>query len=170
MQPMPETTSTLDQTIARVEDLYRTLMGREPPPGGPPLPPERDPLQVVDEQIDRLCAALGTKPHLAQRPPLSIWESDEELRFCLEMPGVGREGVTLDFAPGALHVTATTTRADTHFKLCASERATGEFRRTIALPPGIAERDVTAQMRDGVLEIRVTRRRPTADARPIPIA
>lgn len=166
-------TPALDETIASVEALFRTLTGREPPPGGTSLLSEEESLTLVNAQIDRLNASLKTPlglPPPALYPPLSVWESETELRFCLEMPGVAREGVALEFAPGALRVSATTTLADARFRLCARERPAGEFRRTLALPPGIAERDVSAQMRDGVLEIRVLRRPPAPDARPIPIA
>lgn len=162
---------TIDETIAKVENLYRTLTGLEPPPGSVAFPPEKDPLAHVTDQIERLSGALATSQDAATVcPALSVWESETELRFCLEMPGVAREGVRLGFATGTLTVAASTTIVDTAFHLRARERPAGGFRRTLLLPPGIAERDVSAQMRDGILEIRIARREPSSEARPIPIA
>jgi HSP20 family protein len=44
----------------------------------------------------------------------------------------------------------------------SSEMQYGSFSRTIPLPEGVSEKDVTASYRDGILEVRLTLAKPVA--------
>jgi HSP20 family protein len=44
----------------------------------------------------------------------------------------------------------------------SSEMQYGSFSRTIPLPDGVSEKDVTASYRDGILEVRLTLAKPMA--------
>ena len=166
----------IDQTIERVESLYRSLTGKEPPPnGGLGIPPEKDPMQHVTEQVERLLGVLTVAPSArsspSASPPLSVWESPTEILICVEMPGVARESVRLAVAGGMLSVAASPPGTEDGFSLRVCERPCAEFARVIALPSGVTEQDLRAQMRDGILEIRLTKRETNAAiTRPIPIA
>jgi HSP20 family protein len=168
----------IDETIERVESLYRTLTGREPPAFATlGIPPEKDPMQHVTEQVERLLSTLAQPPASPQAtaaascPPLSVWESPTELRLCVELPGATRESVRLGVTNGLLTVAASPTGTEEGFQLRACERPVGEFLRSIALPSGVTEQDVQARMRDGILEIRLTKREATpTKVRPIPVA
>lgn len=52
---------------------------------------------------------------------------------------------------------------------CRSEFRYGSFTRTVSLPPGATEKDVTATYKDGILEVRLPIDRGTAEATKIPI-
>src|SRR5512142_2958619 len=59
----PAETTGLDETIGRVEHLYRAVTGRDAPPSESvysPIPVERDPAEYVEEQMTRLLDLLGT--------------------------------------------------------------------------------------------------------------
>jgi len=165
----------IDETIERVESLYRSLTGREPPANGSlGIPPEKDPSQHVTEQVERLLGALAPTPQsvgFTFNPTLSLWESETETRICVEMPGVSREGVRLTVTNRVMTISATPNPPEEGFTLRLCERPSGEYRRTVTLPNGVAEDDISAQMRDGVLEIRFPKRIvEAATTRPIPIA
>jgi HSP20 family protein len=74
-----------------------------------------------------------------------------------EVPGIDPEkDVDVSVAEGMLHIKAereekSEQKSKTGYR---SEFRYGSFTRTIALPPGAREEDVTASYRDGVLEVR----------------
>jgi HSP20 family protein len=74
-----------------------------------------------------------------------------------EVPGIDPEkDVDVSVADGMLHIKAereekSEQKSKTGYR---SEFRYGSFTRTIALPPGAREEDVTASYRDGVLEVR----------------
>jgi HSP20 family protein len=74
-----------------------------------------------------------------------------------EVPGIDPEkDVDVSVADGVLHIKAereeqSEQKSKTGYR---SEFRYGSFTRTIALPPGAREEDVTASYKDGVLEVR----------------
>lgn len=159
----------LDEAIGKVEQLYRAVTGRNPPENGDtyaPIPVERDPSRFVEEQVDRLLAMLSAPEReaatLSWSPPISFWESDREFLVAVDLAGVGRNDVDVRLHDNVLTITGTRPAAflDDH-RLRASERPFGPFRRQIVLPPTLRAREastrIQAQMRDGQLEIRISK-------------
>lgn len=74
-----------------------------------------------------------------------------------EVPGIDPEkDVDVSVADGMLHIKAereekSEQKSKTGYR---SEFRYGSFTRTVALPPGAREEDVTASYKDGVLEVR----------------
>jgi HSP20 family protein len=164
----------IDQSIGQLEQLYRTVTGREAPSlENPyaPIPAEKDPAQHVENQLDRLLQALGqiefdTRPKPAWTPPVSVWESDSEVLVTVDFPGVTREQVEI-VAHGRL-VTITGARpapGGPEFRLRTSESPIGPFRRAILLPPRSRPTEPKAEMKQGVLELRIPKE-PGQDTTP----
>jgi HSP20 family protein len=154
--------ATIDETIQQVEMLYRSVTGRDAPPAETayaPIPAEKDPTRHVEEQMDRLLGLLGQneiQPAQAPTwtPPMVVTESDTELVICLDLPGVGRDRVQLRQQGELLTVSGERPLpGNGGARLRMSERPLGAFRRTLWIPTRPAE--LTAQMKEGVLEIRV---------------
>src|SRR5215475_162552 len=92
----------IDQTIVRIEQLYRTMTGRDIPAGNTafvPIPAEKDPGEHVERQLNRLLKALE-EIELAARaapaawiPPMCVWENATEILVCMDLPGVRRDAV-----------------------------------------------------------------------------
>lgn len=158
----------LDEAIGKVEQLYRAVTGRNPPESGDyaPIPVERDPSRFVEEQMDRLLAMLSGSDRdaagLSWSPPMSVWESDRELLVAVDLAGVARNDVEVRIQDNVLTIAGTRPAVflEDH-RLRASERPFGPFRRQIVLPPALRARDssarIQAQMRDGQLEIRISK-------------
>lgn len=79
------------------------------------------------------------------------------LSFKAELPGVRQEGVRVALDEGLLTI-AGQRQEDKETKdarYYARERFTGTFSRSFVLPDGVDARKVTAEYKDGPLEVRV---------------
>jgi HSP20 family protein len=90
-------------------------------------------------------------------PAVDVWETEDEVVYAFDLPGIPQEGISVELEDGALTVSAERAREHTverdHFH--RYERRFGTFSRTIALPQGVTEDQIQAQYRDGVLELHV---------------
>jgi HSP20 family protein len=155
---------TIGQAITQMERLYRTITGKNAPhgEGAYAIPAEKDPGRHVEEQLDRLMnvmARTGVGPvPSAWTPSLSVWEAEKELVFCLDLPGVTRDAVTVQIEGNLLTVSGERPMPSYDgARLRWSERPLGAFRRVVQLPPVARNAAPTAQVRDGLLEIRIPR-------------
>ena len=90
-------------------------------------------------------------------PTLDVWETDDELVYEFDLPGIARDKIAVEVEDGALTVSATrerSTKVDAS-RFARFERRYGSFARTVGLPQGTTDADVRAAYADGVLEIRV---------------
>lgn len=168
----------VDRAIQHVEHLYSSVTGqRAPTTSARPhaeIPAERDPAQYVEEQMERLVRALGTlsglpdaSPGPSLCPAMSVWESDESWLVCLDVPGVRREQIRISASGHELEVAADRSSSPDGAQLAWSEQPALQLRRVIAMPPDARVAEIRAELRDGVLEVRVPRQR---GARVIPIS
>jgi len=173
---------SIDETIENVEKLYQAVTGRPAPPADTvyaPIPAEKDPVEHVEEQLSRLLSAVGQSVQggdalwqgASWAPPLSIWESDREMLLSFEVPGVSREHVEIVLQGNLLTIRGQRPSAKGDAKLRASERPLGPFRRTVPLPIAVKSTEPNAQLRDGILEIRIPKEpRENSAPRPIPLS
>jgi HSP20 family protein len=100
------------------------------------------------------------------------FESDGKMVFRAEMPGLEPErDVEITVSDGRLHVRAerrseTTTDDRRGYR---SEFRYGTFERTLMLPPGATENDITATYTDGILELTVPLEATEMQAKRIPV-
>jgi HSP20 family protein len=168
-------TESIDHAIVQVERLYRSLTGREAPPirehPYATIPPEKVPEEHVQEQVDRLVETLtefsgGSGALDGWKPPISMWEGKGEVWISVDLPGVTRDQVRVSVIRGMLELHGTRPpRAATEgsMELRYTEQTFGKFRRMIPLPSGLALDQLQAQMRSGILEIRVPRSTGSAE-------
>lgn len=166
-------TLPIESTIVQLEAMYRAVTGREPQDGESsyaPIPAEKDPAAHVENQLSRLIELLASAaiepPSPAWTPPVCVWENDAEVIYCVDLPGVGRENVEVRLQGNLLAVSGSRPAPGGQVAwLRASERPLGAFRRAIVLPPAAHSGEASAQLRDGVLEVRV-RKEPLATYAP----
>jgi len=172
---------SIDQAIGQVERLYRSVTGLEAPPIQEKpyavIPPEKAPEEHVQEQVDRLVETLvefsGPSGLVGWKPTISIWEGRGEIVITLDLPGVTRDGVQVSITKGMLDIHGTRpprgSLEGSQVELRYNEHIFGRFRRLIPLPPGLATDRLQAQMRSGVLEIRLPRAEGTQDVQSVPV-
>ena len=90
-------------------------------------------------------------------PALDVWETDTEVVYAFDLPGLPEDKITIEYEDGALTVSAERERTDEvqQERLYRFERRFGTFSRTIGLPQGISEDMISAQYDDGVLELHI---------------
>ena len=90
-------------------------------------------------------------------PTVDVWETEDEVVYAFDLPGIPEDKISVELEDGALTVTAERERAekvgdDRFFRY---ERRFGTFTRTIGLPQGVNEDAVNARYEHGVLEVHV---------------
>jgi len=92
-------------------------------------------------------------------PTADVWETEKEVVYAFDLPGIPEDKISVELEDGALTLTAERERDQTvedgrYFRF---ERRFGTFTRTIGLPQGVTEKDVTADFKNGVLEVHVAK-------------
>jgi HSP20 family protein len=92
-------------------------------------------------------------------PTLDVWETDGEIVYALDLPGIPEDDISIEFEDGSLTVTAERERKQevSDDKLYRFERRFGTYSRTFGLPQGVTENDIKAEYHDGVLEVHVAK-------------
>jgi HSP20 family protein len=90
-------------------------------------------------------------------PALDVWETESEIVYAVDLPGIPEEKVSVELDDGALTISAERerTQEESQDRLYRYERRYGTFSRTVGVPQGVTEADVTAEYRNGVLEVHV---------------
>jgi HSP20 family protein len=114
----------------------------------------------MQNELSRLMNGLfeGTgRQTQAWVPTLDAWETEGELVYAFDLPGVGREAISVEVEDGALTVSAERAQSsdvsDDRYRRV--ERRHGSFARTVGLPRGVTDDSITASYKDGVLEVHV---------------
>jgi HSP20 family protein len=92
-------------------------------------------------------------------PTADVWETESEVVYAFDLPGIPEDRISVELDEGALTVTAEREREQSveegrYFRF---ERRFGTFTRTIGLPQGVTEDSVKAEYKHGVLEIHVAK-------------
>ncbi|HET9937332.1 MAG TPA: Hsp20/alpha crystallin family protein [Gaiella sp.] len=90
-------------------------------------------------------------------PSLDVWETDAELVYAFDLPGVPEEQIQIEVQDDTLTISGerareTTEQDDRFYRF---ERRYGSFGRAVGLPAGIDDSKIEASYVDGVLEVRV---------------
>jgi HSP20 family protein len=91
-------------------------------------------------------------------PALDVWETDTELVYALDLPGIPEDKISVELDEGALTISAERERTQEETKddrFYRYERRYGTFSRTVGVPQGVTEGDVAAEVKNGVLEVHV---------------
>jgi HSP20 family protein len=92
-------------------------------------------------------------------PAVDVWETDTELVLSFDLPGIPEDKIAVELDDNILTVTGERERTQEHTndRFYRFERRFGQFSRSVTLPAGIKEKEIKADYKDGVLEIRVPR-------------
>jgi HSP20 family protein len=90
-------------------------------------------------------------------PTADVWETDNEVVYAFDLPGIPEKDISVELEDGALTITAERAREHTieEGKYARFERRFGTFSRSIGLPQGVSEDAVSAEYEHGVLEVHV---------------
>jgi HSP20 family protein len=90
-------------------------------------------------------------------PPLDVWETESDVVYSFDMPGIPEGTISIEVSDGTLTVSAERQKVEeiSEERYYRFERRFGTFSRAVGLPQGVDESKISASYRDGVLEIRV---------------
>jgi HSP20 family protein len=121
-------------------------------------------IATLQNEMSRLMSSFagGGANGMTERswmPAVDVWETDTELVYAFDLPGVTEDKISVELEDGALTVSAERERTEelSEENLYRFERRFGTFSRTIGLPQGVDETKISADYRDGVLEVHVTK-------------
>ncbi len=90
-------------------------------------------------------------------PVADVWETEDEVVYAFDLPGIPEDAINVELDDGALTVTAEREREQKveNGRYYRFERRFGTFSRTIGLPQGVTDADVKADYEHGVLNVHV---------------
>lgn len=125
--------------------------------------PFRD-LVDLERDVGRLFGDLGFKSlrrgdgeRLGIVPSIDVYRHEDDLMIRADMPGISPDDVDISVTDDVLTVRAER-RSEERIEeedYLLRETSYGSFERTLRLPAGIDPETITADYRDGILEIRV---------------
>ncbi len=96
-------------------------------------------------------------------PSVDIREKDDAYVIQAELPGVNKDDLHVTLDKGTLTIDARLndeSSEEEDGKVIRRERRFGQFTRSFQVGEGIAESDITASFKDGVLNLTLPRRQP----------
>lgn len=110
-------------------------------------------IRDFDRLLDDMLPGLARWGNVLERSPLSnapatdYYEDDNHYYLRVELPGVKREDVSLEFEGDALNLSATRSGKQ------EGGESTYTFQRTISMPDGVDLDRIKAEFRDGLLTV-----------------
>jgi HSP20 family protein len=114
-------------------------------------------LSEVSRLMGGLLEGQASRAPQSWVPPLDVWETEQEVVYAFDLPGVPKDKVSLEVQDDTLTVSAerereTTEAGEQFFRF---ERRYGSFTRAVGLPQGVDADAIRADYEDGVLVVRV---------------
>ncbi len=106
------------------------------------------------------------------RAHLDISGNDREYEICVELPGLTQDDIHIELNDNVLTIRGekSEVNASKDKQFYRVERSYGAFQRTLALPDDANRDDINAQMKNGVLTLRIPRQPlPKSEAKKIAI-
>ncbi len=160
----------VEEQTTRLEQLYRQMTGSDPKRSDQPIspiPPESNPEQYVQENLQRLQLALqglgvpsissiATLPSVP--PRIAIFEGKDDYRIAVELPGVKKSDLNVEITQGILRIRATRgwpgANGETQRPIYA-ETMPCVFERAFPMPPFVKFDTGQGKLENGVLNLRM---------------
>jgi HSP20 family protein len=119
-------------------------------------------ITTLQNEMSRLLQTVGGAGNGGSRPwmpAVDAWETDNEVVYAFDLPGIAEDKIAIEFEDGSLSISGERERTQevSEDRLYRYERRFGSFSRTIALPQGVTEDSIKADYKNGVLEVRVAK-------------
>jgi len=119
------------------------------------------PIFGLRRDIDRLFESAYVRGQTGRSewiPAVDIRETDQELTFAVELPGIKQEDVEVTAAEGVLTIHGEKTEERTEGddgRYHLTERTYGSFMRRFQLPQGVDADKIEANVDGGMLQVRI---------------
>ena len=120
-----------------------------------------------DRVFDRFFVPTARAGDGMRAPALDVAESDKSYTIKLDMPGVAKEDVKVTVEGRRVTVQAETGEKEEKKqgdRVVYSERSMASYARSFLLPTEVDQREATAKLENGVLELTLPKRGPASGA------
>jgi HSP20 family protein len=119
-------------------------------------------LAALQNEMSRFLGSTlgeGNGQQRAWVPAVDVWETDKEVVYAFDVPGIPEDKISIELEDNALTISGERERTQevSDERFYRFERRFGSFSRTIGLPQNVTEDQVNADYHDGVLEVRVAK-------------
>jgi HSP20 family protein len=119
-------------------------------------------LAALQNEMSRFLGSTlgeGNGQQRAWVPAVDVWETDNEVVYAFDVPGIPQDKISIELEDNALTISGERERTQevSDERFYRFERRFGSFSRTIGLPQNVSEDQVKADYHDGVLEVRVAK-------------
>lgn len=117
-------------------------------------------LASFQSEMSRLLNGLFDGPGRVTQtwvPPLDVWETDSEVVYAFDLPGIPEDKISIEVEDDTLTVSGEREKTEEVREegFYRFERRFGSFARAIGLPQGADPDKISARYENGVLEVRV---------------
>jgi HSP20 family protein len=110
----------------------------------------------IEKRKEGEVAASEEKQEHYVRPRTSIYETEDSFRILMDIPGVRKENLEINYNRGELAVTGKREAWDReNLTSCYCERFDGNYRRIFALDNTLDVNKIDAKLSEGVLELSI---------------
>jgi len=119
----------------------------------------------MQREMDRLFGRIGGRSGetggqtAVWLPRIDVKSTGEDMLVYAELPGLNRDDIDIEITDGILSIKGERKQEaeESGEGWLVRERTYGMFERSIALPNGVEPEQISADYKDGVLEVRVPR-------------
>lgn len=106
-----------------------------------------------------------------REPPVEMVDGGREFVVKAELPGVAKEDVDLNVTPDGIEIAAKTDREreEKEKDYYYTERTYSALHRVLPFPAEVLPDQAEASLKDGVLEVRVPKKEPTPERKPVKV-
>lgn len=119
------------------------------------------PFGRLDERLSQLMEDVyDESEEMVWLPAVDVVDSEDEITLTAEMPGLDRGDIQIDVENDILRIHGEKreekeTEEGEDGRIRVSERRYGAFSRSFSLPASVDAEDISAEMRNGVLTVRL---------------
>jgi HSP20 family protein len=110
---------------------------------------------VARKETNEVAAPEATRGGVFYSPRTDIYETDDEIVLCCEMPGLKAQDLDVRFEKGQLSLHGKVPPRAPAQGYLQQEYGVGDFYRSFAIVPEIEADKITAEYRQGVLTVRL---------------
>ena len=96
-------------------------------------------------------------------PAADLYDQEQEYSLALDLPGIDRSALEITVDDNRLTIKGTRVISET--STSRSERPSGRFARTFNVPGSVDQKSINATYKDGVLRVRLPKRKEEAPKR-----
>lgn len=118
----------------------------------------------MTDQVTKTKANDISKPEPARgsgtyfTPRVDVWETDQELLFHADMPGVKPDDISLHYEQGVLTLHGRVQQPEPRERMVLNEFEVGDYFRTFAVHDEVDATKISADYKQGVLTVRLPKR------------